>query len=155
MITTLEPILKEHAFFANLSPEYLTLVTGCAKNIVVEEGKFLFREKEKADAFFLLREGRLSLEVVSARKGPIVVESLGAGDVVGWSWLFPPYEWHFDARALTRVRAISLDAVCLRGKCEKDTQLGYEMMKRLTGLLLHRLQSTRLRLVEAYEEFDA
>ncbi|MBI1861532.1 MAG: cyclic nucleotide-binding domain-containing protein [Deltaproteobacteria bacterium] len=149
-MTTLEPILREHPFFQGMEAENLACVTSCAQNIHQKDG-FLFREKEPANHFYLIREGKLSLEVAS-RTGPLVIDTLDAGDVVGWSWLFPPYQWHFDARALEPLRAVALNGKCLRQKCETDTRLGFDLMRRFSRLLVERLQATRLRLVEAYEE---
>ena len=152
MITSLEPILREHPFFHGMPEPYLTLLTGCAKNIRVEAGKFLFREKEEAKSFYLIREGRIQLEVASPKLGAMTIQTIGPGEVLGWSWLFPPYQWHFDARIVEPVRALALDGKCLRGKCETDPALGYDLMKRFASLLIQRLQATRLQLVGAHEE---
>ena len=80
----------------------------------------------------------------------MTIETLEAGEVLGWSWLFPPYRWHFDARALSLVRATIFDGACLRGKCEEDAQLGYDLMSRFAQVVIERLQSTRLRLLDVY-----
>ena len=91
----------------------------------------------------------LVMTVVPAR-GAVVIETIEAGEVVGWSWLFPPYQWHFDARAVSLVRATSFDGVCLREKCEQDPAFGYDLMSRFTQVLIERLQWTRLRLLDVY-----
>jgi CRP-like cAMP-binding protein len=83
-------------------------------------------------------------------RGAVVIETLEAGEVVGWSWLFAPYRWHFDARALSLVRATSFDGACLRGKAESDPKLGYELMSRFAQVMIRRLQWTRLRLLDVY-----
>ncbi len=85
---------------------------------------------------------------------PIVIETIEAGEVLGWSWLFPPYRWHFNARALEPIRAIMLDGVCLREKGEIDHDLGYELVKRMAHILIERLQSTRLQLLDVYHVQD-
>lgn len=150
MKTSLEPVLKSHPFFKGLSSEHLALVAGCAKNVVCREG-FLFKEKDPANEFYLIREGLLNLEVAS-RSGPIVIDRMGPGDIVGWSWLFPPYHWKFDGRVVEPLHLISLAGACLRAKCETDTRLGFDLMQRFNAVLIDRLQATRLSLVEAYEE---
>jgi CRP-like cAMP-binding protein len=147
---TLEPLLRGHKFFAGLDPEYLTLLGGCASNVVFRQGSFPFREGTPSDAFFLIREGRLALEIAGAGRGAIVVQTLGAGDVVGFSWLIEPHRWAFDGRAVEQVRAIQLDGACLRGKCAADPRLGYELMGRFAALASARLQATRLQLLDVY-----
>jgi hypothetical protein len=80
----------------------------------------------------------------------MMITTLGAGELVGWSWLFPPYRWHFDARATELTRTIAFDGACLRDKCEQDHDLGYELMRRFASLMLDRLQATRLQLLDVY-----
>jgi len=98
----------------------------------------------------VLRHGGVALETFVPARGAVVIETIEAGEVVGWSWLFPPYQWHFDARAVSLVRATSFDGVCLRGKCETDPQLGYDLMSRFAQVMIRRLQWTRLRLLDVY-----
>lgn len=143
-------ILAEHPFLKGLEPHYIDLITGCASNVKFDAGKFIFKEGEAADKFYILRYGKVMLEIVSPEKGPIVIDSLEEGDVLGWSWLIPPYRWKFDARTVELVRAIALDGKCLRGKCDDDHDLGYELMKRFSHIIEQRLQSTRLQLLDLY-----
>ena len=146
----LEQILATHPFLRNLEPAYLALVAGCASNVRFEPGELLFREGEEANAFFIIREGKVSVEIFSAERGSLIIDTLGEGDVLGWSWLIPPYNWHFDARAIDRTRAIALDGKCLRTKCEQDHHLGYELLKRFADIIEQRLQATRLQLLDVY-----
>lgn len=146
----LEHILTEHPFFAGFSAEHSQLVAGCARNHRYNAGEYLFREGGPANEFFLIRHGRVALEIVSPGKTPIVFETLGEGQIVGASWLVPPYRWMFDARAVALTRAIGIDAACLRDKCETDYHLGYEMMKRFLPILVQRLDATRLQLLDVY-----
>lgn len=146
---TLERILAGHEFFKGLD-RYLPLLTGCATNVRFNADAYLFREGEAADRFFLIREGRVALEVSVPDRGPVVVQTLGPGEVLGWSWLFPPYQWHLDARAVEPVHAFALDGVCIRGKCEQDHELGFELMRRFSHVLVSRLQATRLQLLDVY-----
>jgi len=150
MTTTLAEILADAPFFAGLRPDTIDLVAGCGSNVQFEPGALIFREGEQADAFYLLRHGSIAIEAYAPNSGPLVIETLEAGDVLGWSWLFEPHRWHFDAHALTAVRATAFDGVCLRGKCDADPQLGYELVSRFAQTLIERLQWTRLRLLDVY-----
>jgi CRP-like cAMP-binding protein len=147
---TLEPILAAHPFFQGLAPEHLKLLVGCATNVRFDARAFLFRAGEEANQFFLLREGAVALEAAAAGRPPVIVQTLGAGEILGWSWLVPPYHWVFDARALEPVRAVALDGKCLRTKCEVDHDLGYELLKRIAHVLWERLQAARLQFLDAY-----
>jgi len=149
-VETLERILAAHPFFQGLEPRYLELLIGCAANIRFEPDSFLFRTGEEANQFFLLRDGRVMLEITAPGRAPLVVQTLGAGEILGWSWLIPPYHWMFDAVAVERTRAIALDGKCLRAKCEADHNLGYELLKRFAHILGDRLQAARLQLLDLY-----
>jgi len=146
----LERILKEHPFFAPFSAEHLRLVTGCARNCRFAAGEYLFHEGEAANEFFLVRHGKVALEIAAPGKAPIVIETVGDGDIAGASWLAPPYRWMFDARALELTRTIGIDAACLRQKSEADHHLGYEMMKNFLPILVKRLHAARLQILDVY-----
>lgn len=146
----LEHILAEHPFFAGLDAAYIRLISGCARNHRFDAGHYLFREGEAANEFFLTRHGKVALEIVAPGQAPIVVATLGAGEIVGASWLVPPYRWNFDARAVELTRAIGMDARCLRDKCEADHDLGYALMKRFLPIFVKRLDATRLQLLDVY-----
>jgi CRP/FNR family cyclic AMP-dependent transcriptional regulator len=147
---TLEPILAEHPFFKGLIKPYLELLAGCASNVRFEAGEYILRQGQEANNFYIIRHGKVALELLSPGRGSITIETIGVGDVLGWSWLFPPYHWRFDARAIELTRAIALDGVCLREKCESDHNLGYELMKRFAEIVTQRLQATRLQLLDVY-----
>jgi len=146
----LRHILAEHPFFNGLSPEHLTIIVGCASNVRIDTGKMVFHEGEEANQFYLIRSGHVSLQLMTPNKGPVTLETLHEGDILGWSWLLPPYEWHFDAKALELTRMIALDGKCLRTKCENDHHLGYELLKRFADIMMKRLESTRLQLLDIY-----
>ena len=150
MVETLEGVLKEHRFFRELAPDYLKTLAGCAANVRFRAGDVIFREGAAANQFYLIREGRIAIEVFVPGRGALTIQTLGAGEVLGWSWLFPPYRWTFDARAGEEVRAFALDGKCLRDKCEADHDLGYELMKRFSVIMTERLQATRLQLLDVY-----
>jgi CRP/FNR family cyclic AMP-dependent transcriptional regulator len=147
---TIDAILQEAPVFHGLDRGALEVVAGCATNVRFLEGEVLFREGDSADAFYLVRHGSIALEAFVPTRGPVTIETIEPGEVIGWSWLFPPYRWHFDAKALTLVRATAFDGACLRGKCEADSTLGYDLMSRFAQVLIERLQWTRLRLLDVY-----
>lgn len=136
--------------FRGMQPRHLTLIAGCGRNLPAASGAYLLRTGEPADTFFLIRHGMVALELHAPGRGAATVETLGPGDAVGWSWLFPPYRWHLDARTLEPCRLIALDGACLRGKCEEDHELGYELMRRFAAELVERLEATRIQLLDVY-----
>lgn len=146
----LERIVREHQFFAGLEEGFCNLVCGCAKNVRFDAGQYLFHEGESADQFYLLRHGKVSLEVTAPGRGIVSFQTLREGETVGVSWLIPPYRWAYDAKALELVRAISMDAKCLREKCEADHDLGYELMKRFMPVIVERLHGTRMQMLDVY-----
>jgi CRP/FNR family transcriptional regulator, cyclic AMP receptor protein len=150
MIENLERILSEHPFFHGLDKSFLELAVGCASNARFEAGQFIFHEGEAADQFYLLREGRVALQVSAPGRGAATFLTLGAGEVFGVNWLVPPYRWVYDAKALEGARIIAMDAKCLRNKCEADHDLGYEITKRLMPVLIERLHETRLQFLDLY-----
>lgn len=149
-VEPLNRLLAEHDFFEGVDPAIVSHIAGCGKNVRFGEGEYLFREGEQADLFYIVREGRVALEVHGPGQGGIVLDTLGDGKVVGVSWLFPPYRWQLDARAAEPVRAVALDGACLRDKCEADPALGYQLMKRLSEISSRRMQSARLRMLDLY-----
>ncbi len=146
----LQRVLAAHRFFADLPPPHLALLTGCATNVRVPPGTFLARAGEPADRFFLLRGGKVVLEIVPPGREPLVVQTLGEGEILGWSWLVPPHRWTLDAVAVEETRALALDGACLRGKCEADHDLGYALLKRFAIVMAQRLEATRLQLLDVY-----
>ena len=146
----IDAIIAEHPFFKGLDDRFLKLAAGCAQNVRFDAGEYLFHEGEEADRFYAVRHGSVAVEIFAPQRGAITVQTLGAGELVGWSWLFPPYLWQFDARAMDIVRATSFDGACLRKKCDADPAMGYELMKRLAQLISQRLEATRLQLLDVY-----
>jgi CRP/FNR family transcriptional regulator, cyclic AMP receptor protein len=146
----LEELIADASVFAGLEAAWLALIAGCSGNEHVRGGAFLFEEGQPADRFFLIRHGAVALEVHAPGSGSRVIETLGEGEVVGWSWLFKPYRWQFDARAIEPTRLVAFDAACLRGKCDADHELGYQLMQRFASAMLERLQAARLQLLDVY-----
>jgi len=147
---TIEQYLPDHPFFEGLDAPTLALVAGCATNISVAAGQYLCREGDPADRFFVVRRGRVAIEVHGPTSGTLVLDTADEGDVVGWSWLVPPYRSTFDARAAEATGVVAFDGACLRGKCEQDPRLGYELMQRVTQVMNERLVAAQVRLLDLY-----
>lgn len=142
-----ETLLAEHPFVKGLNPHQLRLLNDCAMEVNFQADELIFREGDPANRFYLILEGNVALESYTEEAGRIPIQIVGAGEVLGWSWLFPPYYWHFDARALEPTKALFFYGTPLREECECDHDLGYELLKRMSEVLLQRLQATRRRLV--------
>jgi CRP/FNR family cyclic AMP-dependent transcriptional regulator len=149
---TLQEILSAHPFFHDLPAHHIETVVGCVSNVHFEAGNVIFREDEEANHFYLIREGKVALRIHSARRGPLTILTISEGQILGWSWLFPPYRWKFSARALEDTRAFAADGRCLREKAERDHDLGYELLKRFAHVVEGRLEATRLQLLNVYED---
>ena len=148
---TLESLIGQHPFFAGMEVRHLHFLGGCASNVRFDAQQWVFREGEEANQCYLLRQGKVTLEIDAPPRGSLMIQTLGEGDVLGWSQLFPPYRWAFSARAIELTRAIALDAKCLREKSESDHDFGYELLKRFSRIIQKRLQATRLQLVNLYK----
>ena len=155
MVEDIAQLVAQHPVLADLPGNVAALVTGCARNIAVPEGNRLLVEGEPADTLYLLRRGRVSLEVRAPGRGSLIIEVLGPGEALGWSWLFPPYRWRFDARAIEPVGAIAVDASCFRAKLKSDPVFGYALLTRFASIVLDRLQATRVRLLDLYGNVPA
>ena len=142
--------LRDERFFTGLDASALAVLAGCGRNVVVPAGTPLLREGERADAFWAIRGGRATLGITAPGRTPVVLETLHAGDILGWSWLFPPYRWHFDADALDDLHAVVFDAACLRQKCVADPALGFQLALRFAQVLDERLRAARLQLLDLY-----
>jgi CRP/FNR family cyclic AMP-dependent transcriptional regulator len=147
---TLEPIVAGHPFFRGLDPRYLQMVATCASRVNFSAGQLLCRAEEEARQFFAILHGRVAVEIFSARRGPVTLQMLGEGEVLGWLWFDKPYHWHFDARALEITRVISLDVKALMETCEKNPDLGYELLKRYAHALAVQFRVARLQLMDMY-----
>ena len=152
---TLEPIVAELPLFKGLKPEYIKLISGCASNVRYDAGTFVGREGHPADKFWVLREGRMALQIHAPGRGPLTILTLGENDAVGWSWLVPPYQLRFDIQVLQSTRALAFDGKCLRGKFANDPELGYEMMVRFSSMILRRLDAMSLQLLDLYGDHHA
>jgi len=149
-ITTIAELIAGVESFAGLDEVQLELIAACGRLVRFGENEYLMREGDPADTFYLLRDGAVALEVHGPGRGALVIETLDPGEVVGWSWLFPPYRCELDVRTLEPCGLIAFDGACLRGKCDSDHELGYQLMRRFAANVIHRLQATRLQLLDVY-----
>jgi len=146
----LRRVLEEHRFFQGMESAQIDLVTGCTKNVVFAEGQVLFRDGDPADTFFIIRQGTVAVELEQPGAGAVVIQTYGEGEVLGWSWLVGPHQWRYTGRAVMHTRALAIDGACLRKKCEENHDLGYDLLKRVAGIIAHRLEATRLQLLDLY-----
>ena len=146
---TLDELIADAPVFAGLGAADLGLIAGCAQNVGFEAGELLFREGEPADTFYVVRSGRVAIQTRLPTEAA-VLDTARAGDIVGWSWLVPPYRWTFDAVATEETSVVSIDGACLRGKCEADPALGYALLQRVVQVMSTRLHSARVRLLDLY-----
>jgi CRP/FNR family transcriptional regulator, cyclic AMP receptor protein len=147
---TLQRVLEQHPFLQGLQENHLRLLVGCASQARFMPGEFVFHMGDEANHFYLIRHGQVALEMHTPDRGAITIETVGESEALGWSWLIPPYRWHLDGRAVETTLALSFDAACLRGKCESDHDLGYEMYKRFAPIIAQRLQATRLQVLDVH-----
>ena len=142
-------------FFLGLSDHHVRLLTDCASHVHFEDDQTVFRQGETANRFYLLESGSVQLETTAGANGRLIpVDTIESGGLLGWSWMFPPFEWQFTARALTATEAIFFYGTVLREYCEKDSSLGFELLKRMSEVMVKRLQSARTRLVEARSDLS-
>jgi CRP-like cAMP-binding protein len=150
--SSLAGLIAEHPFLHGMKPEHLAILTECAMPAEFKKGELIFREGDPANRFYLIRSGRVELQAKVQERDCMLIQTIGPGDVLGWSWLFPPYYWHFDARATSPVKAIFFYGTWLREYSEQDHNLGYELMKRTAEVVIKRLQAARKYLVELRTE---
>ena len=150
----LDRILAEHPFFRGMEESHLRQLAGCASNVRFEADECLFREDEEANHFYLIRQGRVAIEIHTPERGSLILQTVGEGQVIGWSWLVPPHEWRFDGRAVQFTRAIALDGECLRRKCDADHDLGYQLLMRFAIVIAERLEAARLQLINIHGPLD-
>ncbi len=150
MTTSIAELVASHPLLAGLPGDAVAQVAGCARNMTYRANELLLAEGDPATTLFLVRRGRVAVEIHAPDRGPIVIETIGPGGTVGWSWLFPPYRWQFDARAVVPVGAIAVDGACLRAKADADDAMGHQLVTRVAAVLLERLQATRIRLLDLY-----
>src|ERR1700757_3595217 len=148
-----EPIATRvalHPFLAGMSRAQLALLTDCAMATHFQKGQTILHEGEFANRFYLIESGKIVLESLDASGKPLVIEPISSGDLLGWSWMFPPYTWQFTARAIEPTAAIFFYGTILREYCEKEHSLGYELLKRMSAVMVKRLQAARETMVDLH-----
>ncbi len=141
--------IHEHPFLKTMGREHLDLIAAGSEETEFEPGAIIFKENDPANQFYLIEYGKVALETAAPRGGIMQVQTLDGGDVLGWSWLFPPFVWHFSARATERTRVIALNGARLLVLCNENPAFGFELMKRVSQVVIQRLQATRRRLLDA------
>jgi CRP-like cAMP-binding protein len=150
-VQSLERSLAEHPFTKRIPQHWLTVLSGCAKNLRYQAGEYLFREGQPAEYLYLLRHGQVELESHVPGKGPVSLETLQPGEAIGASIVFPPYDWHLDARATTPVLAFALDGACLRKRIAADAEFGRAVLQILLVDVHSRLARARLHQLDVYK----
>jgi len=140
-----------HAFLSGLSERHRMLLASGARPFTAAPGELLAREGETAKTFYLVQVGKVALGLHTPNQGVVSIQTVGPGEIVGWSWLVAPHRWQFDCRAVDRVQGLAFDAEWLREKCEQDHELGYHLLKQLVTVIGNRLAATRLRLLDIYK----
>src|SRR4051812_41552892 len=154
----MEPIseLLEHVpAFRPLEPHHRETIAGSGSNRVFQPGEYMMREGDPADTFYVIRRGSVAIETLVPSEGQVTIETLHDADLLGWSWLVPPYCTTFDARALAETHAIAFDGLCLRRKLDGDPALGYMLLRLFAAVIVERLQGTRIRLLDVYGKSGA
>jgi CRP-like cAMP-binding protein len=140
-----------HAFLDGLSEQHRLRLASGVRPFRAAAGEYLAREGESAKAFYLIQSGQVGIGSRLGERGAVPIQTLGAGDVVGWSWLLPPHQWQFDARAVDAVEGLLFDAAWLRDQCESDHELGYHVLKQLLAVLSSRLAASRVQHLDIYK----
>ena len=140
--------LRSHTIFSDLEPAHIEILANHAEEKVFASGELLFEQQDSAENFYILRDGSIKVEVPSIMGPALVVQSLGKDDVLGWSWLIPPYKWTFEAKAVSDSNVIAFDGKALLQLCEKDNAFGYALMKRFAGLMSERLHAARRKMMD-------
>ena len=136
-----------HPFLVGMNRTQVALLTDCAIAVQFKRGQVIFREGEAANRFYLIETGKVILESSGGAGDPVVIDTIGSGDLLGWSWMFPPHTWHFTARAVDATTAIFFYGTILREYCERDPALGYELLKRMAVVMARRMQAARNKMV--------
>jgi len=140
--------LAAHPFLRGMSRDQVSVLAEAARDVKFPAKYRLFEDGGNATRFWLIQSGHVSLDLHVPGEGPVVIETIGMGELLGWSWLYPPYKWAFGAVAATAVEAFEFDAPLVRERCAAHPELGYELNQRITQVLARRLQATRIRLLD-------
>ena len=145
-----EEVLTQHPFFKGISDEHLEFLVSVARPLHIESNRFLFRQGSPADCFLVFHSGDMAMELHVGAKGARIIQTVSPGEVVGWSWLYPPHRWMYDGRALNAVDCLCLDGESVRTRMEQDHEFGYEILNRFGEVIVEALNLTRLQLLDVY-----
>ncbi len=146
----LESVVKRHPFWRGLDPAYFPFLVEGASWARMDTGETIAAEGEEADRFFLLLHGKVAIEIPASEREQVTVQLVGPGEALGWSWLFPPFRWHFTARAVEETEVIFWDTHLLRKHGDENPEFGYELACRVSHLLSNRLHATHMQLMQMY-----
>jgi CRP/FNR family transcriptional regulator, cyclic AMP receptor protein len=142
--------LLAHEFFSEFSDDVLKFLCECSSTRLIEEGQILFRQDENADKFYVIRSGRISIEMPAIMGPTLEIQSLGMDQVLGWSWLISPYKWNFQTKAEENSELLQFDGTAILARCEQDSQFGYELLKKFAGLMSVRLSAAREKMMDEW-----
>ena len=145
-----EDFLSAHEFFKGLNEDFITLLSDYATERKVKKGEVLFQPGKPANRFYLLCNGRVSVQVPALVGPALELQVLGENQILGWSWLIPPYRWNFLARAVEDTDLLEFDGSAILERCEKDPKFGYELFKRFTALMSERLDAARQKMMDQW-----
>jgi len=148
---TEQAVLSNHPFLSGLGERHRTLLAAQTRPFQATAGEMLAREDEPAKKFYLIQAGHVALDLHAPGRGVVAIQTVGPGEIVGWSWLVPPHRWQFDCRAVDTVQGLVIDAAWLRQQCEQDHELGYLLLKELLTVIGNRLAATRVQLLDIYK----
>jgi len=141
-------VLAAQPFLRGIPAAQLAKLAAMCEHVTVPAGQRLFEENSIADRFWIIDAGQVTIDASVPGRGRVIIETVGRGDVVGLSWILPPYRWRFGAVATQRTQAFAFDAIAAREACTADPVLGYELVRRFSAVVVRRLQATRARLIE-------
>ena len=148
MNNNLKPQITDHPYFRGMKANHLALLSERAREVRFKAGEIIFHEGEPANQFYLVESGKVALVAHEPSATDLPIQVVNPGEVLGWSWLFPPFVWHLQARAVEPTRLIALDGAHLLITAERDPEFGYDLMKRVAQVVIHRLQATRKQLCQ-------
>ena len=145
--------LSAHEFFSELSEDVLKFLCECARTCEIKKGQMLFRQDERADKFYVVRNGRISVQIPAIMGPALEIQALGKDQVLGWSWLISPYQWHFQAKTEEDSELLEFDGAAILARCEQEPKFGFELLKRFAALMSERLDAARQRMIDEWNPF--
>ncbi len=146
----IQKTLSENPFFSELDDDAVAFLVAHAKELKISQDEVIFKRGEHADKFYLVRSGRITVEIPAVYGPSLEIQNLGAGEVLGWSWLIDPYKWDFQARVEEDADLLEFDGAAVLENCEKDRNFGYEILKQFTELMSERLTGARQRMMDTF-----